>query len=242
MSTVLTQDQIETAAKDLDMPVDEVQKLYERAISLNGQFGVDLDQFKEYALKTNGGGAMTAADDEDEEYDEGDKKMSKKEMIETLEGLTVSEFKELEELMSTVKRGKYEDDEYSEEEMMKKRKKGDDEYSEDDDMKQMKKKQEDLETLVMAQTKAMEGLVSALSGNQQQTSLNSAVTDFLSSLPRQQANGFVTQQTKENDNQEIDPIMAKLKEIEEKVSNSSSVGQNDIYKMFTSKTLNQGKQ
>lgn len=92
----LTDQQLQELATELKMDLVEVKTMYERATQAGGMLG--LKEF-ETALKESMGGAAVTADDED------DPKLSQKEMMAILEGLTVAEFKELEEMVEYVDEG-----------------------------------------------------------------------------------------------------------------------------------------
>lgn len=92
----LTDEQLQELATELKMDLVEVKTMYERATAAGSILG--LKEF-ETALKETIGGANTGDDDEDEP------KLSQKEMAEILEGLTVAEFKELEDIVELVENG-----------------------------------------------------------------------------------------------------------------------------------------
>lgn len=231
---MLTETELRDLAIELDMDFESVKSLYEQGIKGGNVLG--FKEFREVALKANGGGANAATDDEDEEADEGDTaSYSKKEMIKIIEGLSIAEYKELQQIMKAAKQNIDEDDEDEEEIPMKVKK----------EAKRLDKLEELVSTqgeMLLQQTKAMTELANAIVGKQNQDGLNSAVTNFLSQAPREQASRFVSTSVKSNDSvpDKDQEILKALKSLEDKMAQMPG-GKTDIYNAFTSRNLNRGQ-
>lgn len=229
---IMTEDELKQAAEEFGMDLSEVKTMYERALASGNPLN---SQGLKEALKTSGLGAANAVQDEDEEPG-----YTKEQMKEILESLSVAEFKELQGLIQEV--NKADDAEEDEEEY--------EEMSDKDKMAKLraKKKEDDrvanLETLVLQQTKAMESLAAALTGKKNEQDLSSAFGSFLSQLPREQANKFVSTQTKQqNTSVDDDAMMEKFKAVMEDVlKKQAQQGPAAIYDQFTSTHLNKGSQ
>jgi len=220
---IMTEEELKTAADELGMDLTEVKTMYERALAAGNP--LNSQGLKEALKEAKPGGAKE--DNEESGY-------TREQMKEILEGLTVAEFKELESLITEVKQdGEADMDEEEEPE------------EEVEEAPKAKKKEterlDNLERLVLEQTKAMGSLASALVGRNT-TDLEAAVGRVLGQMPREQASRFVSQQTKSasngvNDNE----IVNQLKQVvEEALAKQASSGPKAVYDLFTSKNLNKG--
>lgn len=233
---IMTEEELKQAAEEFGMDLQEVKTMYERALASGNPLN---SQGLKEALKTSGLGAANVTNDEDDDKEEG---YTKEQMKEILESLSVAEFKELQGLIAEFKEEEPEEEDDEEEDLEK--------LSPKDKMAALRaKKKEDtriesLEKLVIQQTKAMEGLASALTGQKNTQDVASAVSSFLSQVPREQANRFVSTQTKQQDiSIDDDAMMTKFKAVmEEVLKKNQAAGPQAIYDQFTSQHLNKGSQ
>lgn len=232
---IMSEEELKQAAEEFGMDLQEVKTMYERALASGNP--LNSEGLKE-ALKTSGLGAANAVNDEDDDK-EG---YTKEQMKEILESLSVAEFKELQGLIHEVNKADDAEEDEEEEDLEK--------LPVKDKMAALraKKKEEDrvenLEKLVLQQTKAMESLASALTGQRNTQDLGAAVSTFLSQVPREQANRFVSTQTKQqNSSVDDDAMMEKFKAVMEDVlKKNQAAGPQAIYDQFTSQHLNKGNQ
>lgn len=220
---VLNEEQLKEVAQDIGLDLTEIKTMYERAMAA-GIFGQG--QFKEMALKELGAGVVTGDSEEQEEY-------TREQMKEILESLSVSEFKELSQLITEVKADSSDEENMDEEEE-------DDEVEVEVEVPLKKKKKEDtIEQLLIAQTKALQEL--ALSINSTRGETKKAVADLIGGLPRKQAQRFITQK-KEGVTPETDEaVMTQLKQIQDELNRMSTTkfgGFSSVYDQFTSDKLN----
>lgn len=229
-----TEDQLAQLAQELDMDQAEIKTMYERAVAAGGPLG--LKEF-ETALKE------TLEEDTTEEAPT-ETKLSKKEMLAILKGLTVAEFKDLEKMIAQVKADEdKEDDEEEAEEG--------EESEEYTPMPMAKKKKEHSDPILAAlkqqgavlkqQGEALTAIMAAMTQQSGNDNVETAVQKILSKVPRGQAQ-FVSNKSnggQQGEQPAIDSVVAaKLKELEDKIAaNSNNVA--DIREIFTSKNLNQ---
>lgn len=255
---ILTEQELKSAAEELGLEFEEAKMMYERALAA-GSGPLGLKEFTEVVTKatgTNASGFPGGANSTHKRDDEDETEMLKEavadlteEELKHLAGLVEASFKEKGKLPPWLAKGDdKEAGEDEEEEMpMKKGKKmpmmkGKTDEEEVDEMAAMKELLAEQSKLIMQQTKAMGDLAAALAGGAA-TQVQQAADNLFNTVPRRQANNFLSTRTKSAGQlPEDDLVMQKLNMIEQQLKEQSGRNPMDaLYDQFTSTQLNQPK-